>query len=47
MEDKAVLATLIQRTKEGNALDVVPMEVGDKDVGRDGLAVRLAFELLP
>src|SRR5207237_10303183 len=34
-----VVSALKDGTKEGNALDVVPMGVGEKDVTRDGRAI--------
>src|ERR1700741_5407291 len=47
VENELVLAVLVQGTKERNSLDVIPMKMGNEDVGRDRPSVRLAFQLLP
>ena len=46
VKGEAILGIFIERAEEGDALDVVPVKVRNEDVGRDGLAVGLAFQLL-
>jgi hypothetical protein len=35
VKEKPVLGVIVKRGEEGDALDVVPVKVGDEDVGRD------------
>src|SRR6185312_3173052 len=38
MEEEAILLVVVQRSKKRNALDMIPMKVGKKDVRANGLA---------
>lgn len=44
VEEKIVVGVLIKRLKEWNALDVIPVKVGEKDVGIDGGGTALGHE---
>src|SRR6185437_3217010 len=47
MERKAAIRFVIEGPKERNALNMVPMEVRNKNVRVHGVAVRLPLQLLP
>jgi hypothetical protein len=44
VKNKVVLGVVIQRTEEGHALNMVPVEVSDKDMGKHGLVTTLVRE---
>src|SRR5579871_5545450 len=47
MEDELVLGMVIERAKERDALDVVPVEVRNEDVREQRLVLEFALELVP
>src|SRR5262249_55352899 len=46
VKDERTALALIERREKGNALDVVPMEVGEEDVGVERLAIGFLLQLL-
>ena len=46
MKKEIVVAAVVQRGEERDSLNVIPMEVGEEDVGVHGTSGKLFYQLL-
>src|SRR5580700_7679136 len=46
VKEELTLGAFVERAEERHALNVVPVKVGDEDVGREGLLAELALQFV-